>query len=183
MGKSTTAQMFRDLGYPVWDADQTVHDLYAKGGKAVAPVADMFPTALVDREIDRGALKAAIHDDPDALTRLESVVHPLVAEDRQEFLARHSDAALVVLDIPLLFEGRMADSLDGIAVVSTEAETQRSRVLQRPGMTAETFELIRSRQIPDSEKRARADWIIPTDTLDGARDAVAAICQEIERNA
>ncbi len=179
MGKSTTAQMFRDLGHPVWDADEAVHRLYAAGGAAVAPVAAVFPDALRDGAIDRTALKAALASDPHALARLERIVHPLVAADRMGFIDRHRDRDLVILDIPLLFEGGYQDQVDGVAVVSTDAETQRQRVLARPGMTEETFQMILARQMPDTEKRARADWIIPTDTLEAARAAVERICTEV----
>lgn len=183
MGKSTTAQMFRDLGHPVWDADQAVHRLYAPGGSAVAPVAAAFPPALVQGGIDRGALKTALAADPAALARLEGIVHPLVARDRQDFLARHVGAPLVVLDIPLLFESAHPPDLDGVAVVSTDPATQAARVLARPGMTRDTLAMILARQMPDADKRARADWIIPTDSLDGARAAVARIVNEVAPHA
>lgn len=183
MGKSTTAQMFRDLGHPVWDADQAVHRLYAPGGSAVAPVAAAFPEALAQGGIDRGALKTALAADPAALARLEGIVHPLVARDRQDFLARHVGAPLVVLDIPLLFESAHPPDLDGIAVVSTDPATQAARVLARPGMTRDTLAMILARQMPDADKRARADWIIPTDSLNGARAAVARIVNEVAPHA
>lgn len=183
MGKSTTAQMFRDLGHPVWDADQAVHRLYAPGGLAVAPVAAAFPGALAQGGIDRGALKTALAADPAALARLEGIVHPLVARDRQDFLARHVGAPLVVLDIPLLFESAHPPDLDGVAVVSTDPATQAARVLARPGMTRDTLAMILARQMPDADKRARADWIIPTDSLDGARAAVARIVNEVAPHA
>ena len=183
MGKSTTAAMFRDLGHPVWDADAAVHGLYAAGGAAVGPVAAAFPGALRDGAIDRAALRQALAADPDALARLEGIVHPLVARDRQDFLERHADAPLVVLDIPLLFEGASPPDLDGVAVVSTDPQIQAARVLARPGMTRDTLAMILARQMPDAEKRARADWIIPTDSLDGARAAVARIVQEIAPHA
>ena len=183
MGKSTTAQMFRDLGHPVWDADQAVHRLYAPGGLAVAPVAAAFPGALAQGGIDRGALKTALAADPAALARLEGIVHPLVARDRQDFLARHVGAPLVVLDIPLLFESAHPPDLDGVAVVSTNSATQAARVLARPGMTRDTLAMILARQMPDADKRARADWIIPTDSLDGARAAVARIVNEVAPHA
>lgn len=183
MGKSTTAQMFRDLGHLVWDADQAVHRLYAPGGSAVAPVAAAFPAALAQGGIDRGALKTALAADPAALARLEGIVHPLVARDRQDFLARHVGAPLVVLDIPLLFESAHPPDLDGIAVVSTDPATQAARVLARPGMTRDTLAMILARQMPDADKRARADWIIPTDSLDGARAAVARIVNEVAPHA
>lgn len=183
MGKSTTAQMFRDLGHPVWDADEAVHRLYAAGGAAVGSVAAEFPGALKDGAIDRAALKANLAGNPGGLSRLEKIVHPLVAADRADFMARHPDSPLVVLDIPLLFEGGNQDQVDGIAVVSTDAATQRDRVLARPGMTAHMLDMILARQTPDAEKRARADWIIPTDTMEQARAAVAQICKEITANA
>lgn len=180
MGKSTTAAMFRDLGHPVWDADQAVHRLYAPGGAAVEPVARAFPSALKDGGIDRAALKQALAGNSGALARLEAIVHPLVARDRQAFLQDHSGHPLVVLDIPLLFEGNgTAAGLDGVAVVSTNAEIQRQRVLARPGMTPEMLDMVLSRQMPDAQKRARADWIIPTDSPQTARAAVESICKKI----
>lgn len=183
MGKSTTSQMFRDLGHPVWDADEAVHRLYAPGGAAVAPVAAEFPSALVDGGIDRKELKRIMAEDPEALNRLEAIVHPLVAADRFLFLGDHVDRPIVVLDVPLLFESGYEGVFDGIAVVSTDPQTQRERVLARPGMTEKQFEMILARQMPDAEKRARATWIIPTDTLDAARQAVERICREITDHA
>ena len=183
MGKSTTSQMFRDLGVPVWDADEAVHRLYAKGGAAVQPVATLFPQAVSAGRIDRAALKSIIAEDPTALTRLEAIVHPLVAADRQAFYEMHADTPIVVLDIPLLFEGGSQAQFDGVAVVSTDAETQRARVLARPGATPQMLALILSRQMSDAEKRALADWIIPTDTLDSARLAVEDIIKEITSHA
>lgn len=183
MGKSTASRMFRDLGHPVWDADEAVHRLYAAGGAAVAPVAAAFPDALSQGAIDRAALKRVLAADPGALRRLEAIVHPLVAADRADFIARHRDHPLIVLDIPLLFEGGSERQMDGVAVVSTDAETQRRRVMARPGMTEDTFRMILSRQMPDAEKRARADWIIPSDTMEGARAAIERICREIAADA
>ena len=179
MGKSTTAQMFRDGGHPVWDADQAVHRLYEPGGAAVGPVTAAFPAALQDGGIDRDALKAAIADDPAALNRLSAIVHPIVAADREAFVARHAHAPLVVLDIPLLYENGYQAQMDGVAVVSTDATTQRQRVLARSGMTEDLLALILSRQMPDAEKRVRADWIIPTDSVETARRAVEDIVKEI----
>ncbi|WEF24464.1 dephospho-CoA kinase [Paracoccus sp. S3-43] len=183
MGKSTTAQIFRDLGHPVWDADQAVHRLYAPGGAAVGPVAAAFPAALRDGGIDRAALKAVIAGDPAALDRLSAIVHPIVAADREAHVARHADAPLVVLDIPLLYENGYQALMDGVAVVSTDADTQRRRVLARPGMTDDLLALILSRQMPDADKRARADWIIPTDSRHAARRAVDHIVKEIAARA
>lgn len=179
MGKSTTAAMFRELGCPVWDADQAVHDLYAPGGGAVAPVARQFPTALQNGGIDRAALKTALAADPEAMDLLEAIVHPLVAASRRDFIAQHADSPLIVLDIPLLYEGGSDAQMDGVAVVSTDSATQAARVLARPGMTPAMLAMILARQMPDADKRARADWIIPTDTLDGARAAVADLVETI----
>ena len=180
MGKSTTAQMFRDLGHPVWDADQAVHRLYAPGGLAVAPVAAAFPTALAQGGIDRSALKTALAADPAALARLEGIVHPLVARDRQDFLARHVGAPLVVLDIPLLFETGGGAAVDAVVVVTAPPEVQAARVLGRPGMTRERLDAILARQTPDAEKRARADFVIDTGGgLDAARDQVRAVVEKV----
>jgi len=180
MGKSTTAQMFRDHGVPVWDADAAVHRLYAKGGAAVAPVAALCPEAVVDGAVSRDRLKEAIAADPTLLSRLEAVVHPLVAEDRRAFLADHAQAALVVLDIPLLFETGHAE-VDSVLVVTTDPDTQRARVLERGGMTEEMFAHILSRQVPDAEKRARADHVIETNTLEQTRADVADLIETLTK--
>lgn len=180
MGKSTASAMFRDLGYPVWDADAAVHQIYAPGGAAVIPVTAAFPAALgLDGGIDRQALKAVLAQNPDALKQLEGIVHPLVGADRDQFIAAHSAAPIVVLDIPLLFEGGLDHQMDGVAVVSAPADLQRARVMARPGMTEATLDFILSRQMPDAEKRSRADWIIASDTLVGARVAIMDICAQI----
>jgi dephospho-CoA kinase len=178
MGKSTTAQMFRDHGVPVWDADAAVHRLYAEGGAGVGPVAAICPDAIVDGAVSRDRLKEAIAADPKLLSRLEAVVHPLVAEDRRAFLADHAQAPLVVLDIPLLFETGNAE-IDSILVVTTDPETQRTRVLARGGMTEEMFAHILSRQVPDAEKRARADHVIETNTLEQTRADVAQLIEAL----
>lgn len=183
MGKSTTSQMFRDLGHPVWDADAAVHRLYARGGAAVTPLQKVFPGVVADGGVDRDRLKALLAADKTGFARLERIVHPLVAADRADFIHRHRDAAIVVLDVPLLFETGGEAGMDGIAVVSAGADIQRRRVLARPGMTEQNFAMILDRQMPDAEKRARADWVIPTDTLDGARAAVRQICEEILNHA
>lgn len=179
MGKSTTADMFRDLGIPVWDADETVHRLYARGGAAVGPVAALLPDALQDHAIDRDRLRAAIRTDPDMLGKLESIVHPLVSADRAIFCANHDTAPLVLLDIPLLFETGGDAAVDGVLVVSTDAETQRARVMARPGMTEDLFRQILSRQVPDAEKCIRADYVIETDTLEQTRTAVAELVERL----
>lgn len=181
MGKSTTAQMFADLGCPVWDADAAVHRLYAAGGAAVLPVGKVFPAAIGPDGVDRRVLKDIIAADTTALKRLEAVVHPLVAGDRAAFRekAQTDGVPLAVLDIPLLFETGTEGQVDGVAVVSAPAALQRQRVMARPGMDAAQFDLILSRQMPDAEKRARADWVIPTETMDGAHQAVEAVYQQI----
>lgn len=174
MGKSTTAQMFRDLGLPVWDADAAVHRLYQ--GAAVQPVGALCPDAVKDGQIDRAALKDWIARDPSALGKLEEVVHPLVAADRAAFIAQ-ADAPLVVLDIPLLFE--TGADVDGVLVVTVPANVQRARVLARPGMDAAQFELILARQMPDAEKRARADFVIETLDMDSTRAAVQDLVEKL----
>lgn len=181
MGKSTTAAMFREAGCAVWDADAAVHRLYAPGGGLVGPVAALFPEALRAGGIDRAALKAALGGDAARLRQLEAVVHPATAGDRAAFYRQAVAAGqdIVVFDIPLLFETGAEVGMDGVAVVSVDAETQARRVLARPGATVETLDFIRSRQMPDAEKRARADWVIPTDTPESAQAAVAAICAAI----
>lgn len=175
MGKSTTAHMFRELNIPVWDADETVHRLYAKGGAAVAPVAALIPEAVQNGMIHRDAIKAAISADPTLLDRLEKIVHPLVAQDRASFLANHAKDPLVVLDIPLLFETGADAWLDAVLVVTVDAPTQAARVMARPGMTKATFAQILARQTPDAEKRARADHVIETKTLEHTRADVAKL--------
>jgi dephospho-CoA kinase len=179
MGKSTAAGMFRDLGHPVWDADAAVHALYAPGGAAVAPVAAAFPGVVQGGAVDRAALKARLAAEPAGFARLEAIVHPLVAQDRAGFIARHAGAPIIVLDVPLLYENAMQGQMDGVAVVSAPPEVQRARVLARPGMDAAGLALILSRQMPDAEKRARADWVIPSETLEGARAAIVDICAAI----
>lgn len=179
MGKSTAAAMFAARSVPVWDADAAVHRLYAPGGAAVQPVGEVFPAAIRDGRVDRSALKSILAADPAALARLESIVHPLVAADRAAFIRDNAAAPIVLVDIPLLFETGSQSQMDGVAVVSTDEETRRARVLARPGMTAETLDLILSRQLPEAEKCARADWIIPSHSLDAAEKAVDAIIADI----
>jgi len=179
MGKSTAAEMFRQLGHPVWDADESVHRLYGPGGAAVAPVSAAFPGVEREGAIDRALLRDALAADPAGFARLEAIVHPLVAHDRKAFIKRHGSAPIIVLDIPLLYEKGSEGGMDAVAVVSAPADLQRERVLARPGMTPEAFEMILSRQMPDAEKRARADFVIPSVTLQGARAAIMDICDRI----
>ncbi len=185
MGKSTTAAMFAERGVPVWDADQAVARLYAPGGAALAPLQALVPGAVGDRGIDRAALRAAIAKDRDVLKQIEAIVHPLVAEDRRAFLETHRAAGtrLVLLDIPLLFETGADTSCDQVIVVSAPAPVQRDRVLQRGTMTEDQFQTILAAQMPDAEKRARADHVVQTLTLDAARAQVDAILAQLEGSA
>jgi dephospho-CoA kinase len=164
MGKSTTAAMFRDEGVPVYDADAAVHALYAPGGAAVAPLAAAFPGVVKEGAVDRVALRAAIGGDAAAWGKLEAIVHPLVREAQAAFLAqaRGGGARVAVLDIPLLFESGGAKAVDAVVVVSASAESQRARVMARPGMTEAAFAEILAKQTPDAEKRAQADFVINT---------------------
>ncbi len=178
MGKTTTAQMFADAGVPVWDADASVHRLYAKGGAAVAPMRKLFPASIVHGAVDREALKDWIRRDKSALGKIEKVMHPLVANDRKAFITQ-ADAPVVVLDIPLLFETGSQDSFDAVAVVSAPADVQKSRVMQRAGMTEALLKTILDNQMPDAEKRAKADYVIETKSMDKAKSRVSEILQEI----
>lgn len=178
MGKSTVAKMFAEEGAPVFDSDAAVHALYAPGGAAVAPVEAAFPGVSNEKGVDRAELSARVVGDEAAIKRLEAIVHPLVAQAQAAFLqkCREAGAPWVVLDIPLLFEGARARAVDKIVVVSAPAEVQRARVLARPGMSPAKFEGILARQTPDAEKRARADFVIDTDTnLDETRTRVRAV--------
>ncbi|APG82806.1 dephospho-CoA kinase CoaE [Sinorhizobium americanum CCGM7] len=180
MGKTTAAQMFRELGVPVNDADEVVHDLYR--GEAVALVEAAFPGVAKDGIIDRAELSRQLLAEPERLGELERIVHPLVRAREEAFVARHRAAgpAFVLLDIPLLFETRAEKRVDRVVVVSCDAETQRERVMKRPGMTAEKFAMILARQVPDSEKRARADYVIDTsDSFDVTREQVRAIVDRL----
>jgi len=164
MGKSATASMFTEAGIPVYDADAAVHALYARGGAAVGPVGEVFEGAIVDGAIDRDKLRALVLPDPDALNRLNSIVHPLVGQSQLSFReeAKTSGAAVAVLDIPLLFETGGDKRVDYVGVVTAPADVQRVRVLAREGMTESAFKAILSKQVPDAEKRARADFVIST---------------------
>lgn len=177
MGKSTTSAMFQAEGVPVYDADAAVHALYAKGGAAVAPVEEAFPGVVVDGAIDRAKLSAHVVGKPEALKILETIVHPLVGESRKLFFqaAEKAKAPLVILDIPLLYETGGERNVAAVIVVSAPESVQRERVMARPDMTAEKLDAILARQLPDAEKRARADIVIDTSKgLDSARDQVRA---------
>ncbi len=178
MGKSTTTAMFAEAGAKVWNADDAVHQLYAKGGAAVGPVSEAFPGVVVDGAVDRTRLAEALGHDREAFRRLEAIVHPLVLEGRLEDLAAAAarGVKLAVLDIPLLFETGGDAGVDAVVVVTAPASVQAERVLVRPGMTRERFEAILARQIPDAEKRRRADFVIDTSVgLEAARARVDEI--------
>ncbi len=178
MGKSTVAAMFAEQGAPSFNSDDAVHTLYAAGGAAVAPVSEAFPGVVRDGAIDRVALSKLVLDDTPALRRLEAIVHPLVRAAQAQFLSdqRAAGAKAVVLDIPLLFESSATNFFDKIVVVSAPAELQRARVLARPGMTAEKFESILARQVPDAEKRMHADFVIDTGgSFEDTRAQVSAV--------
>jgi dephospho-CoA kinase len=173
MGKSVTAQMFRDEGVPVHDADQTVHDLYA--GPAAELIDQAFPGVLVDGKVDRQRLSSRVIHHPEAMAKLEAIIHPLVRLKEEAFLkhAQMLGASLVVLDIPLLFETHAQMRVDKILVVTAPVETQRQRVLARPGMTPDKLKTILARQMPDPQKRAKADYVINTGLgLDKTREEV-----------
>ena len=178
MGKSTTTAMFADAGALIWNADDAVHRLYAKGGAAVGPVAEAFPGVVADGAIDRTRLAKALGSDGAAFRRLEAIVHPLVLKGRLEDLAA-ADARgvkLAVLDIPLLFETGGDAAVDAVVVVTAPAAVQAERVLARPGMTRERFDAILARQLPDAEKRRRSDFVIDTSVgLEAARARVDEI--------
>ena len=164
MGKSTVAKMFAEEGAPSFDSDAAVHRLYAPGGAALAPVEAAFPGIVSGGGVDRAALSARVVGDPEAMRRLEAIVHPLVRQEQAKFVAaqRERGADYVVLDIPLLLESGRAPDVDVVVVVSAPPKVQRARVLARLGMTEEKFERLLALQMPDAEKRARADFVIDT---------------------
>jgi dephospho-CoA kinase len=186
MGKSETAKMFTRLGIPVYDADAAVHALYAKDGAGVGPVSAAFPTAFKDGGIDRAALSAAVIGKPEAMKRLEAIVHPLVKQAQQDWLTARAveGAAMVVLDIPLLLDSGGPRRVDVVVVVSAPEAMQRARVLERPGMTPEKLDAILAKQLPDAEKRKQADFIIDTGRgLDHAFGEVEAVVKALKGRA
>ena len=178
MGKSTTAQMFKDAGCAVWDADAAVHRLYAKGGAAVAPMGAQFPDAIEDGTVSRDRLRTIISQDSTALPKIESIVHPLVAKDRAEFFAA-ARSDILVFDIPLLFETGGNAAMDAVVCVRASPDVQKERVLARGTMTEDQFEAIRAKQMPNDEKCARSDYIVETDTMAHAHQQVTAIIADI----
>ena len=180
MGKSTVAAMFAKLGVPVFDADAAVHKLQGPGGELIPAIEAAFPATTSAAGVDRQKLGAAVFGDAAALKRLEAIVHPVVAARRRDFLGTHQGESLVVFDIPLLFERGGAERVDAVVVVSANAQLQSARVMARPGMTAEKFAQILAIQVPDAEKRARADYILDTScslaqTQVAVRDLVAGL--------
>lgn len=178
MGKSTTAQMFVDAGCALWDADAAVHRLYSVGGAAVEPIQAVFPDAVIDGAVRRDKLRDVISQNPGALQQIEAIVHPLVAQDRASFRA-NAQADILVFDIPLLFETGGDAAMDAVVVVSVSGDLQENRVMARGTMTRDQFLQIREKQMPDAEKRARADYVIVTDTLDHAHQQVQSIVAQI----
>ncbi len=182
MGKTTTANMFKDLGCPVFDADAAVHKLYSKGGKAVALIKTVFPDVIINDAIDRKKLGEHIKADPLNLKVLESFIHPWVGQMRAEFSkqAKSDGAKAVIFDVPLLFETEGHKNVDNVVVVSASASVQKARVMAREGMTEDIFEMLLSRQMPDKDKRARADFIISTDEgLEKTREQVQSVLTQI----
>ena len=183
MGKSTTAAMFLKQGIPVWDADSTVHKLYAKNGAAVKFFNQEIPSAVSNGEVSRVALKKLIKEDINNLKKIEQIVHPLVAKDRLTFIenSKKYNAPLIVLDIPLLFETGFYKLVDYIAVVTVDYTTQKQRVLDRESMTEEMFTQILDKQVSNEEKKRKADFIIPTETIEAAESKVQEIIAQLER--
>jgi len=176
MGKSTVAAMFADAGIPVFDADAAVRRLQGPGGRLVPRIESRFPGTTVDGAVDREALSAAVFGNRDELAALEAIVHPAVHHERTRFIVEHGDSPALLFDIPLLFETGGDEAFDKVIVVSASPRLQRERVLARPGMTAEKLEQILARQLPDDEKRERADFVVDTSgTLDETRAQVVDI--------
>jgi dephospho-CoA kinase len=181
MGKSTTAQMFAELGIPVWDADAAVHKLYSTGGAAVPAIQELYPEAVEHGEVSRPELNRLIQSNEHVLGELERIVHPFVAADRQNFIET-SDSDIVLLDIPLLFETNGDKRMDAIVCVNIDAKTQRERVLQRGTMTEEQFEQILNKQLPNDVKCSQSNFVIQTDNLDHAKEQVAHIIELIRKD-
>lgn len=181
MGKSETARLFAEEGVAVHDADAAIGRLYGKGGAAVGRIAKIFPGTVKEGAVDRQALSAEVVKNPAALGRLEQLVHPLVAQDRQDFLNK-AEAKIVLFDIPLLFEIGADKEMDAVVVVSAPEEVRRTRVLARPGMTMEKFQSLRARQMDDAQKRQQAHYVVMTDKgLDHAREQVKMILADIRK--
>lgn len=183
MGKSTTAEMFRDLGVPVWDADETVRALYGVGGDAVTKVGELCPAAVRNGRIDKASLRKWLAEEPNRYNDLEKVVHPMVSASRRKFIEsnRQKGVEIVVIDVPLLFETGSDQFCDGTVLVTISSEEQRRRVLKRPGMTEKHFQQILEKQMPDHEKRKRATYVIETKSLSQTREKVEELVGELRR--
>ena len=182
MGKSTTAGFFREFGVPVWDADAEVHALYAKGGKAVAPIGALVQGAIKQGSVDRSILKVKISQDSTLLTKIESILRPFLLQSRLDFAAKHSKAPLVLYDIPLLFESDTESWMDHVLVVTAPKDVQRARVLERGTMDEALFETILSRQMSDDEKRALANFVFDTSLgMDHTKAEVKALIEKLEQ--
>ena len=180
MGKSTTAALFAELGCEVWDADAAVHRLYSSGGAAVAPMQAQFPQVVEDKMVSRAQLRILIENDPSALKAIEQIVHPLLGQDRSNFV-ENAKSDILVYDIPLLFETGGDARMDAVACVWTTPEIQKQRVMERGTMSTEQFEVIRTKQLPADEKRDRADYVIVTDTIEHARTQVQNVLKSIRQ--
>ena len=186
MGKSTTAKLFMEAGVPVYDADAAVHKIYE--GEAAPAVEAAFPGTTADGKVDRAKLSAKVVHDPAAIKQLEQIVHPMLGASRQKFLqaAEQSGAPVVVMDIPLLFETGGEKRVDAVVVVTTTPENQRERILARGTMTSEALDGILARQLPDAEKRERADFVVDTShgldpVRERIRDILAAVVKMPQR--
>ncbi|MEM7243245.1 MAG: dephospho-CoA kinase [Pseudomonadota bacterium] len=179
MGKSTTADMFRAEGIPVWDADGAVHDLYSEDGEVIAAIGALVADAVNAAGVDRAKLSDALKVEPKLIVEIEGIVHPKVAQHRADFIAAHEAADLIVLDIPLIFEKDMGADFDAVLVVTIDEDTQRQRVMAREGMTTAKFEMIRNMQVPDDIKRAKADYVIETKSLSQTQADVQKLIQDI----
>ena len=180
MGKSTTAQLFMDRGCKAWDADSIVHRAYRKNGVAVAGVGKIAPSAVSNGAVDHAKLRQLISQDANLLSKLEAIIHPLVKADREDFIA-NNPKSILVFDIPLLFELNSAADFDAVACVLSSYEVQKSRVLSRPGMSEDHFQLIRSKQWLAEDKAARADYTIDTNSYETAAQAADAILEDIKK--
>ncbi len=184
MGKSTTAAMFREAGIPVYDADAAVHEAYDVGGVAVGPVGEAFPGVVKDGRVDREELRKRVLGNPEALKVLNGIVHPLIGKSRAKVFedAQAAGADMIIMDVPLIYETGGEKNMHAVIVVSAPADVQRERVLVREGMTPERLDAILAQQVPDAEKRARADYVVDTGKgLDAARAQVTAIIAALRK--
>lgn len=181
MGKSTTAEMFRDAGIAVWDADAAVHELYTSHQDTILKIADIAPVAVGPEGVDRTVLRNVLQADAELFPKLEKIVHPAIRMRRDAFLERCRELGLklAVVDIPLFYETGAEGWLDGVLVVSIDAKQQYERVMSRKGMTEEVFKMIMGKQLPDAEKRNRADYVIETENLDQTRTDVSNLIKKL----